>query len=81
MQDEFAIVLGQDQVDAGTLEVRVEQELRIGNDDRVRRRMRMAGVKMDIGMGGAPMASRRNPAVEFASVIQRATTSGWLISI
>ena len=45
VQDEFVVVPGQDQVDAGALEIAIEQELRIGNDDRIRRRMHMAGIR------------------------------------
>ncbi len=75
VQDEFAVVAGQDQVDAGALEVGVEQEMRVGNDDRIRRRMHMAGIQMG-EMGMTPRTFRGNRAVKFASVIQRATTIG-----
>ena len=75
MQDELAVVAGQDQVDARALEIGVEQEMRVGNDDRIRRRMHMAGIQMG-EMGMTPRAFRGNRAVKFASVIQRATTIG-----
>jgi len=39
VEHDFAVIAGQDQVDAGPLEVRVEQEMRVGNDDRIRWRM------------------------------------------
>ncbi len=35
VQDEFVIVLGQDQIDAGPLEVCVEKQMRVRNNDRV----------------------------------------------
>jgi hypothetical protein len=75
VQDEFIVVVGQDEVAARTLEIGAEQKMRVGNDDRIRRRMRMAGVQMD-EMGMIPRAVRGNRAVKFASVIQRATTTG-----
>jgi hypothetical protein len=75
VQDEFVIVLRQDQVDARALEIGIEQEMRVGNDDRIRGRMHMAGIQMD-EMRMIPQAFRGNRAVKFASVIQRATTIG-----
>ena len=39
VKDQFAIVLGQDQIDDGPLEVRVEKQMRVGDDDRVRRNL------------------------------------------
>jgi hypothetical protein len=39
VKHEFGVVLGQDQVDAGPFEVRVEKQMRVGNDDRVRRNL------------------------------------------
>jgi len=38
VQHQFAVVPGQDQVDAGSLEISVEQQLRVGNDDGTDRR-------------------------------------------
>ena len=43
MQDQFVVVLGKHQIDAGPLEVAVEQQIRVRDDNRVRGRM-----------GGAP---------------------------
>jgi hypothetical protein len=34
--DQFVVVLGKDQVNAGSLEVSIEKQLRIGNDNRIR---------------------------------------------
>ncbi len=39
LQDQFVVVLGQDQVDAGSLEIPVEQQMRIRDDNGVRRRV------------------------------------------
>ena len=41
VKDQFGVVLGQDQVDAGPLEVCVEKQMRVGNDDRVRGNLRV----------------------------------------
>ena len=38
--DQFVVVLGKDQVKAGSLEISVEQQLRIGDDNRIRRSVR-----------------------------------------
>src|SRR6266404_2644030 len=38
LQHQFAVVPGQDQVDAGSLEISVEQQFRVGNDDGADRR-------------------------------------------
>jgi hypothetical protein len=75
VQDQFVVALGQDQVNAGALEVGVEQEMRIGNDDRIRRRMDMARIQLD-EVGMIPRPFRGKSAVKLASVIQRATTIG-----
>ena len=40
LHDQFVVVPGQDQVDAGPLEVAVEQQIRVRDDDGVRRRVR-----------------------------------------
>ena len=83
VQDQFVVVLGKDQVDAGPLEVAVEQQMRVGNDDRIRRRMRrVRGNRLDVAM---PMRMQARAVsgklgVEFASVIQWATAK-WLIII
>ena len=66
VQDELVIVTGEDQVDAGAFEIGIEQEMRVGNDDRICRRMDMAGIEMD-EMGMIPRAVRGNRAVKFAS--------------
>ena len=41
VKDQFAVVVGQDQVDARPLEVRIEKQVRVGNDDRVRGNLRV----------------------------------------
>ena len=35
MHDKFAVVVGKNEIDAGPLELRVEQQLRVGNDNGV----------------------------------------------
>ena len=51
LQDQFAIVPGKDQVDAGPLEVAVEQQLRVRDDNGARRsmgRVRRNGLDVDV---------------------------------
>ena len=73
VQDQFVVVAGKDEVDAGPLEIAVEEQLRVRNDDGVRRRMRrMLGNRLDVGMplGMQTRAVSRERGVEFAGVIQ-----------
>src|SRR5947209_19707596 len=35
-QEQFVVILGKDQVNAGSLEIAVEQQMRSGDDDRIR---------------------------------------------
>ncbi len=76
VQDEFAVVLGKDQVDAGALEIGVEQKMRVGDEDRIRGRVRGQMIDVEIGGGMRPRAVRRKRGVKFANVIQRATGNG-----
>ena len=39
LQDQLLVVVGKDQVDAGSLEIAVEQQMRVRNDDRIRWRV------------------------------------------
>ena len=80
VQDEFAVVLGKDQVDAGSREIAVEQKLRVGNQDRIRGGVRGQMIDVDIGGRMRARAVRRNRGVKFANVIQRGTAK-WLITI
>ncbi len=73
VQNQFVVVMGKDEVDAFTLEVAVEQQLRIGNNDGVGGRMRrMLGHRLDVGLplGMQTGAVGRERGVEFAGVIQ-----------
>ncbi len=73
MQDQFVVVPGKDQVDAGPLEISVEKQLRVRDDDGVRRRVRsVPGNRLDMGMalGMQTRAVSRELGVEFARVIQ-----------
>ena len=52
MQDQFLIVLGKDQIDAGPLEISVEKQMRVRDDDRVRRSV--GGVnRLDMDVAGS----------------------------
>ena len=71
VQDEFVVVAGQDQVDAGPLEVAGEQQMGVGNDDGVRRRMRRNAIDMDMPMVvGSPGPSAGSIGIEFAGQTQ-----------
>jgi hypothetical protein len=73
VQDQFLVVVGKDQVDAGALEVAVKEQLRVGNDDRICRRMRRTrGRRLDVAMSLLMQtgAVSGKIGVEFTSVIQ-----------
>ena len=55
------------------VEIRIEQEVRIGNDDGVRGRMSRKRVEVDVGMRSRALAIRGKRGIKFANVIQRAT--------
>jgi hypothetical protein len=68
MQDQFLGVLGKDQIDAGTLEFSVEKQVRIRNDNRVRRNVRGVNrLDVDGPIRMQPRALSRKLGVEFAS--------------
>jgi len=77
VKHQFGVVLGQDQVDAGPFEVRVEKQMRVGNDDRVcwnlGRAVNRYGRTRRLMPTGAIGGKR---GVKFASVIQWATAIG-----
>ena len=62
MQDQLVVVPGKDQVDAGPLEVAIEKQLRVRDDDGVRRRVRgVPGNGLDVGMA---LECRPEPSAE-----------------
>jgi hypothetical protein len=68
-QDELAVVLGQDQVEPRSREVGVEQKLRVGNDNGVRRRMARNRIDMDVRTRRPALAIGEERGVKFARVI------------
>ena len=76
VQDQFVVVLGKDQVDAGPLEVAVEQQMRVRDDDGVRRRVRGYRIDMVMGIGMSTRTVNVQLGVEFADEIQLATANG-----
>ena len=71
LQDQFLIVPGKDQIDAGPLEISVEKQMRVRDDDRTRRSVRgVDGLDMDVAAGMQPRAVSGKLGVEFAGVIQ-----------
>ncbi|WP_249140601.1 MULTISPECIES: hypothetical protein [Bradyrhizobium] len=77
MKDEFLTVAGQHQVDAGALEIAVEDQVGIGNNEGARRNLAVAldGKKIDMAMGWGmkTLAIQGKRGVKLASVIQRGT--------
>ena len=73
VQDQFPMVVGKDEIDAGTLEIAVEEQLRVGNDDRTCRRMRrMRGRRLEVAVSllMQTRAVSSKIGVEFTGVIQ-----------
>ena len=70
------VVLGKHQIDAGPLEVSVKQQIRVGHDNRVRRRMGGAPIDMDVRIEVRPLAVNGQLDVEFVDKIQWATAKG-----
>ena len=73
MQHQFVVVPGKDQVDAGALEVAVEQQLRVRDNYRACRNMRgVVGKSLDVALpiGMQARAIDRQIGIEFAGVIQ-----------
>ena len=60
MQDQFAAVAGENQVDAGTLEIAGEQQMRVRNDNGARRRMRQNAVDVDVPTQMSALAVRQH---------------------
>ncbi len=77
LDDEFAPVMGQHEIDAGAFELAVEDQIGIGNDERalghVAVRLRREGLDMHMGRRAGPLAIQRDRGVKFASVIQPGT--------
>ena len=71
---EFVVALGQDQVDAGPIEVRVEQQMRIGHHKGARGWLGMQ--RIGLYMVGLYMAvcAVSGPGVDAANVVQLNTT-------
>jgi hypothetical protein len=79
VQDQFVVVVGQDQVDAGSLELSAEQQLRVGDDDGIRRSVRGRAIDMRMHSGMRNRAINRQLGVEFANEIQWATQKRLII--
>ena len=79
MQNQFLIVLGQDQVDARALEIAVEQQVRIRHQNGVGRRMAGHGIDVKVAVERRTYAVNRHLGVEFAGVIQKGATEKELI--
>jgi len=72
------VVPGEDQVDAGLPEVAVEQQIRVRDDDGVRRRVRGHRSDMVMGFGMSARTVNLQLGIELADEIQLATAK-WLV--
>jgi hypothetical protein len=72
----LVVVPGQDQVDAGSLEISVEQQVRVRNEDRIYGRMRGDRIDVKVGIGMRTCAINGQFGIEFARVIQKTTAKG-----
>jgi len=72
LQDQFAVVPGQDQVDAGSLEIPLNSSCASGTTMARRAPMRRHRIDVDVRMVRRTRAFKRQFGVEFAGVIQRA---------
>ncbi len=74
VNDEIVPIMGQHEVEAGALEIAVEDQVRVGNDERAIRHVtvRLGGKGIDVAIGGrsGTQAVQGNRGVKFASVIQ-----------
>ena len=75
VNDELAAIAGKNEIDTGAFEVSAEQQLRIGNDDRVGRNMRGVN-RFRIKMSAWVLTQRiRDLGIKFAEVIHPAATA------
>ena len=73
-QDQFVVGLGKDQVDARSLEVAGEQQLRVRHHDRAGRKMPWNGLDMDLPTGKRAMGIQQL-TVEFIGEAQKGITA------
>lgn len=69
VQDQLAIILRQDQIEAGTFEIAGEEQLGVVNDDRAGQRISRNAVDMDLPTGVSVQA--RQEAVKFIDKVHR----------
>ena len=70
LHDPFVVVPGEDQVDAGPLEVAVEQQIRVRDDDGARRRVRGYRIRMVMSIGMSTRTVNVQVGSEFADGTQ-----------
>ncbi len=75
-EHELAIGVGDDEIDAAALEVASEEQMRVLDDNRVRRRLGRHRLDMRLRLGVVSHAIGRQSAIEFSDEIQRATANG-----
>src|SRR6266481_3856606 len=72
-QEQFVVILGKDQVNAGSLEIAVEQQMRSGDDDRIRGGVRSGwrnSLEVAMRMRMRAWTSNGEHGIIFAGVIQ-----------
>jgi hypothetical protein len=81
MQDQFLMVPGKDQIDAGPLEISIKKQLRVRDDDCIRGNMRSVNrLDVDVAIGIQPRSVSGKLGIESASIIQKGHRK-WLIVI
>ena len=84
MQDQFSIILRKDQINAGPREFSAEKQMRVRDDDRIRRNVRSMK-RLDVAVAVRMMAEAVNGnfGVKFARVIQGPTAmvNKYIISV
>ena len=82
VNDELVPLMGQHEIETCALELAVEDQVRVGNNDRAvgqmtlrlrNKRLGPKGLDMDVGGRTGTLAVQRNRGVKFASVIQPGT--------
>jgi hypothetical protein len=74
LQDQFAVITGEDQVDTGPLEISGEEQMRIANNDGAWRRARRNTVDMDVCARMSALAVRQ-PIIKSSGQAQRDTAA------
>ncbi len=79
LQDQFVVVLGNNQVDAGSPKISIQKQIRVGDDNRIRRSVRRRNDVMPMGMRTQAITGQLGVNgqldIKFAGIVQRAPQS------